>query len=386
MERWSQIGVVGAGTMGSGIAQVAAQSGCDVVLLDQSNQVLEASEKRLASVFERLVAKDRVSTEESQRIQGRIRRTTNLGDLKKCEVVIEAIVENLEVKSRLFQELEQVVRPSTILATNTSSLSVTALAKSCAHPERVIGMHFFNPAPLMALVEVVPALQTDSSLVQMVTQELESWGKTVAVAKDTPGFIVNRIARPFYSEAIRMLEEGLASVQDIDASMREHGFRMGPFELMDMIGHDVNYSVTSGVHAAMFGDPRYQPSHTQRQLVNANWLGRKTGMGFYPYDDQGNKAVQSGAPIDGVAERILAMLMNEAADAVFWQIASPEDIDSAMTKGVNYPKGLLAWADEWGIDRVIDQIEGLQKRYLEPRYRVSPILRDMSARKSRFFN
>lgn len=181
-----------------------------------------------------------------------------------------------------------------------------------------------------------------------------------------------------------MLEEGVASVEDIDASMRAQGFRMGPFELMDLIGHDVNYAVTSTVHAAFYGDSRYRPSHTQRQLVAAKWLGRKSGQGFYSYEG-GAKQGTGGQVVEGVAERILAMLMNEAADAVFWQVASPSDVDIAMQKGVNYPKGLLAWADEWGLQEVVNLLEALGQRYGEERYRVSPMLRDLIRANKTFF-
>ena len=384
MKAWKNVGVVGAGTMGSGIAQIAAQAGCDVVLVDASSDALTRSEANLTKVFQRLVEKGRVSSEEAHAVQGRIRRSTQVQELAECDVVVEAIVEDLGVKSNLFQTLETVVSHDAVLATNTSSLSVTALARACEHPSRVVGLHFFNPAPLMALVEVVPALQTQLALADHAMAQMQSWGKAPALAKDTPGFIVNRVARPFYSEALRILEEGVASVMDIDASMRAKGFRMGPFELMDLIGHDVNYAVTSTVHDSFYGDPKYRPAHTQRQLVAAQWLGRKTGQGFYTYVD-GVKQGDPGVAVEGVAERVLAMLMNEAADAVFWQVASPEHIDVAMRKGVNYPKGLLAWADEWGVGELINILDALRQRYGEERYRVSPLLRDMARQGRSFF-
>jgi len=385
MKAWNKVGVVGAGTMGSGIAQIAAQAGCDVILVDSSNEALHRSQEKLAQVFARLVEKGRVTAHESESIQQRITRVTTLDSMAPCDMVIEAIVEDLEVKTTLFRSLEGIVAEDAVLATNTSSLSVTALARGCTCPERVIGLHFFNPAPLMALVEVIPALQTEADLAHHALAQMAAWGKSPALAKDTPGFIVNRVARPFYSEALRILEEGIASVEDIDAAMRAQGFRMGPFELMDLIGHDVNYAVTSTVHAAFYGDSRYRPSHTQRQLVAANWLGRKRDRGFYTYEGgvrQGNE----GQCVEGVAERILAMLMNEAADAVFWQVASPADIDTAMQKGVNYPKGLLAWADSWSIQELINIMDSLRQRYGEERYKVSPLLRDMARQGRTFFN
>ena len=385
MKAWNKVGVVGAGTMGSGIAQIAAQAGCVVTLVDSSEDALNRSQEKLGKVFARLVEKGRVTSEESTAIQQRITRSTTLESMASCDMVIEAIVEDLDVKTTLFKTLEGIVNEDAILATNTSSLSVTALARGCEKPQRVIGLHFFNPAPLMALVEVIPALQTDENLADHAVSQMSAWGKAPALAKDTPGFIVNRVARPFYSEALRILEEGIASVEDIDASMRAQGFRMGPFELMDLIGHDVNYAVTSTVHAAFYGDSRYRPSHTQRQLVAANWLGRKRDRGFYTYE-AGVRQGYEGQRVEGVAERILAMLMNEAADAVFWQVASPADIDTAMQKGVNYPKGLLAWADSWGIQELINIMDSLRQRYGEERYKVSPLLRDMARQGRTFFS
>ena len=385
MKEWKTVGVVGAGTMGNGIAQIAAQAGCNVVLVDRSEDALAQGEARLTKVLGRLVEKGRMVEEERSGILARMTRSTDIQALKGCDVVIEAIVESLDAKSTLFQALEGVVSEECVLATNTSSLSVTAVAQSCQTPGRVIGLHFFNPAPLMALVEVVPALQTDADLAPHAFAQMVQWGKTPAMAKDTPGFIVNRVARPFYSEALRISEEGIASPADIDASMRAVGFRMGPFQLMDLIGHDVNYAVTSTVHAAFYGDSRYRPSHTQRQLVAAGWLGVKSGKGFYNYDETRKPTNAEGSPVEGVADRILAMLMNEAADAVFWSVASPKDVDAAMKGGVNYPKGLLEWCDEWGASEVVASLDALHVRYGEERYRCSPLLRDMARKANAFF-
>ena len=371
--------------MGNGIAQVAAQAGCEVVLVDDSSAALNQSESNLQKVFARLVEKGRMTSDQADGIQSRIKRTTVLKEVAHCDIVIEAIVEDCQAKTALFRQIEDIVSRTTVLATNTSSLSVSALAEGCENPERVLGLHFFNPAPLMALVEVVPALQTDENLAPHAVHEMNRWGKAPALVRDVPGFIVNRVARPFYSEAIRILEEGIATAEDIDASMRAQGFRMGPFELMDLIGHDVNFAVTSTVHAAFFGDSRYRPSHTQRQLVAAGWLGRKSGRGFFLYQD-GKKLGSEGRAVETVAERILAMLMNEAADAVFWNVATANDIDVAMRKGVNYPKGLLEWAEEWGIDEVINVLDALRERYGEERYRVSPILRDLASKNKSFFD
>ena len=349
----STIGVVGAGAMGSGIAQLAAQAGHTVVLVDQSESALERSAAALAKVAARLVEKGKWSAADSERIQSAIDRTTALDSLAVCDWVIEAIVEDLGVKQSLFQSLETIVAPDAVLATNTSSLSVTAIAGKLQHPERFMGLHFFNPAPLMALVEVVPALQTDAAHVDRAKSMMDAWGKSPVVTKDTPGFIVNRVARPFYGEALRIFEEGLASRETIDAAMRNVGFRMGPFELMDLIGNDVNYAVSCSVFEAFYNDPRYRPSLIQKQHVDAGWLGRKSGKGYYTYGEGQAAQTAHDASIDPnqfdwIVERIVAMLINEAADACYLNIASPADLETAMTKGVNYPKGLLAWCNEWG--------------------------------------
>ena len=385
----STIGVVGAGAMGSGIAQLAAQAGHTVVLVDQHESALERSAAALAKVAARLVEKGKWSAADSERIQSVIDRTTELDSLAACDWVIEAIVEDLGVKQSLFQSLETIVATDAVLATNTSSLSVTAIAGKLQHPERFMGLHFFNPAPLMALVEVVPALQTDSAHVDRAKSMMDDWGKSPVVTKDTPGFIVNRVARPFYGEALRIFEEGLASQETIDAAMRNAGFRMGPFELMDLIGNDVNYAVSCLVFEAFYSDPRYRPSLIQKQHVDAGWLGRKSGKGYYTYAE-GQAAPTAGDvsvdtyQFDWIVERILAMLINEAADACYLNIASSADIETAMTKGVNYPKGLLAWCNEWGAKATLNVLESLQIRYGDDRYRPSPVLRDLAAHKSSF--
>ena len=385
----SSIGVVGAGAMGSGIAQLAAQAGHTVVLVDQSESALERSAAALAKVAARLVEKGKWSTADSERIQSAIDSTTALDSLAACDWVIEAILEDLGVKQSLFQSLETVVASDAVLATNTSSLSVTAIAGKLQHPERFMGLHFFNPAPLMALVEVVPALQTDSAHVDRAKSMMDDWGKSPVVTKDTPGFIVNRVARPFYGEALRIFEEGLASRETIDAAMRNAGFRMGPFELMDLIGNDVNYAVSCSVFEAFYNDPRYRPSLIQKQHVDAGWLGRKSGKGYYTYGDgqaaqPANDASIDPNQFDWIVERIVAMLINEAADACYLNIASPADLETAMTKGVNYPKGLLAWCNEWGAKATLNVLESLQIRYGDDRYRPSPVLRDLAAQKSNF--
>jgi len=267
-------------------------------------------------------------------------------------------------------------------------LSIASIASGCASPERVIGLHFFKPAPVMQLVEVVPWLGGDPIVANAAHTLVRGWNKTPVLASDTPGFIVNRIARPFYGEALRMLEEGTADVATIDWAMKELGaFRMGPFELMDFIGNDVNYAVTRTVYEGFFYDPRYKPSLTQKRLVEAGFLGRKSSRGYYDYRDGALAVEPTKDPNLGrlVFERILAMLINEAVDAVAMRVASPEDIELAMTKGVNYPRGLLAWANEIGLERVLAWLDRLQSEYGEDRYRPSPLLRRMARDNERFF-
>lgn len=386
-----KVGIIGAGTMGSGIAQVAATAGCKVKLFDLNADQLRKSEDSLESILSRLVEKGRMEEIEKKSIQENISYVPEMESLWDSDLTVEAIVENLEVKKKVFTQLQTIVKDECIIASNTSSLSITSIAASLKKPERCIGIHFFNPAPLMRLVEVIPAIQTSDDIREIVVETIKNWKKTVAVAQDTPGFIVNRVARPFYSEALRMLEEGMADVPTIDKLVRQMGFRMGPFELMDFIGHDVNYAVTESVFAAFYFDPRYKPSLTQKRLVEANWLGRKTGRGFYQYDN-GNKIeldhdpeMLTGADVLAMQDRLLVMLINEAADALYLNIAAAADLDNAMTKGVNYPKGLLAWADEKGIDWCVRQLDALYDFYREDRYRCSPLLRSKAARKESFF-
>ena len=383
-----KVAVIGSGTMGSGIAQVAATAGCEVKLFDLNQEALTKSKNALETILSKLVEKEKIDANEKARIQSNISYATTLGELSHSDLIIEAIVENLEVKRKLFSDLENYVSPETILASNTSSLSITSIAASCQKPERVIGIHFFNPAPLMQLVEVVPAIQTSIQVLNTTVQTISDWKKVVAVAKDTPGFIVNRVARPFYSEALRILEEGFADMETIDNAMKTIGnFKMGPFELMDFIGHDVNYVVTETVFTALYFDPRYKPSLTQKRLVEAGYLGRKSGRGFYNYPVIArNEAISSNEAISKkIFERVLVMLINEAADALFLNIASAKDIDNAMTKGVNYPKGLLAWADEIGINWCVEKLDELYNEYHEDRYRCSPILRRMNKENKTFF-
>ncbi len=375
--------------MGSGIAQVAATSGCLVKIYDTNRAALDKAKASLEKILNRLIEKGRIDSDEKNRIQSHIQYVDSLKDLADSDLTIEAIIENLEIKKQVFQELESFVSENCIIASNTSSLSIASIAASLKKPSRCIGIHFFNPAPLMKLVEVIPAIQTSEKSISISVKTIQDWKKVVAVAKDTPGFIVNRVARPFYGEALRIYEEGIADFATIDLAIKtKGGFRMGPFELMDFIGNDVNYTVTETVFAAFYFDPRYKPSLTQKRFSEAGYLGRKSGKGYYDYSEGSNtpEADTNTDTQEAIFNRILAMLINEAADALFMNVASAEDIDNAMTKGVNYPKGLLSWADEKGIDWCVQQMDALYDTYREDRYRCSPLLRKMNSEGTFFFN
>jgi 3-hydroxybutyryl-CoA dehydrogenase len=508
----SVVAVIGSGAMGSGIAQVAAAAGYEVKLFDTRPDAVVKAIADIGKVYGKLVEKGRMSGEDAAAASARLHPLANLHEVAGAAIVIEAIVENLDVKRMLFADLEKVVGDDCILATNTSSISVTAIAARLRRPERLVGMHFFNPVPLMALVEVISGLATSQEVADTVFATASAWGKNPVHAKSTPGFIVNRVARPFYAEGLRLLSEQAADPATLDAVMREGGgFRMGPFELMDLIGHDVNFSVTQSVFNAYFGDPRFMPSVLQQEMVNAGFLGRKSGRGFYQYGDDAAKPVPAtmaaqarpetvsismepgtknavtepvelrlksagysvthrkplpgaghneapgfhctGAAIflsDGrtaterangnkhpdtvlydlvldaagatrialaradqcsesawlaavglfqaagfavtqiddvpgmVVMRTVAMLANEAADAVNQGVCSAEAVDIAMQKGVNYPCGPLAWADAVGMAHVVAVLSNLAATYGEDRYRVSPLLRRKLANGTRF--
>ena len=381
-----KIAIIGSGTMGSGIAQVAATAGCEVKIYDTNLDALAKSKSNLENTLSKLVEKTKIDEHEKSRIENNISYAHTLGELSHSDLVIEAIIENMEIKRKLFSELENYVSPETILASNTSSLSIASIAASCQKPERVIGIHFFNPAPLMQLVEVIPAIQTSEEVLKSTIKTISDWKKVVAVAKDTPGFIVNRVARPFYSESLRIYDEGVADFATIDWALKTiGGFRMGPFELMDMIGHDVNYVVTETVFTAFYFDPKFKPSFTQKRLLEAGFLGRKSGRGFYDYSKELPTPTEDLVLAKTIFEKVIVMLINEAADTLFLNIASAKDIDNAMTKGVNYPKGLLAWADELGINWCVEKLDELYNEYHEDRYRCSPILRRMAKENQNFF-
>ena len=384
-----KIGVIGAGTMGSGIAQLAASFGNEVKVFDTHVESIENSKKKLEKILSRLVEKERISQSEKEAIQTRIHYVNELKEFASSDLVIEAIIEDLEIKKNLFRDLEKEVSDACILASNTSSLSIASLAASCCIPERFIGIHFFNPVPLMKLVEIIPAIQTGEDTLVKSREIIDSWNKLTVLAKDTPGFIVNKVARPFYSEALRIFEEGIADIPTIDWAMKEiGGFRMGPFELMDFIGNDVNYTVTETVFKAFYFDSRYQPAFTQKRLSEAGYFGRKSGRGYYNYEENAENPEPKRDPVLGqmIVDRIVALLIDEAAHTLQFAIATKEDIDTAMTKGVNYPKGLLAWADEIGVENVVERLDSLYNHYHEERYRCCGLLRKMTNEKLSFYS
>ena len=388
-EKKNVIAIIGAGTMGSGIAQVAAQNGHMVILLDTNTQVLEKSKEKLLKVLDRIVEKGKISQQKANEIINNISYTTDINSIKPSNLVIEAIIEDINIKHSLLIKVEETVSRDCIISSNTSSLSIASLGSCLKSPSRMIGLHFFNPAPLMPLVEIIPAVQTDKDVIEKCKILMEKWGKTGVLCKDTPGFIVNRVARPFYGEALRIYEEGIANFATIDWAMTAiGGFKMGPFTLMDYIGNDVNYAVTCSVFESFYYDPRFKPSLTQRRHSEAGYLGRKTGRGYYNYNDDSANLLPIEDPKLGKAifERILTMLINEATDAVFMQIASVEDIDLAMTKGVNYPKGLLKWGDEIGLENILDRLNVLFEEYGEDRYRPNPLLKRMTRANLSFYS
>ena len=372
--------------MGSGIAQIAAQAGHRVHLVDAFEGAAAAARDRLVSVLSRLVTKGRITRAEADSAASNLRVAVSAADLPRCGLVIEAIREDLADKRALFAVLAQSQPAGTLFASNTSSLDITEIARGLPGPGRVLGLHFFNPPPLMRLVEVIHGEETSDATLTAATELMRSWGKTTVRCTSTPGFIVNRVARPFYGEAQRMVEAGVANAATIDLAMREFGgFRMGPMELTDLIGQDVNLAVGTSVWEQTGRDERYAPTDLQRRLVADGRLGRKSGHGIFRYDESGRPldaspdrglaaALVKGPIVTNPVARTLAMLVNEAVDLVARGEASADDVDTAMELGTNYPKGPLAWGAEIGLDLIAAQLSRLDTAFPGGRYRPSPAL------------
>jgi 3-hydroxybutyryl-CoA dehydrogenase len=383
-----QIGIIGSGAMGAGIAQVAATAGHKVIVYDNNQTALDKAKSNLDSILKKLVEKQKLTEEKAISILANTQFVNDLNQFTNCGLVIEAIIENIDVKQKLFADLEGIVSSDCILASNTSSLSIASIASACKKAERVIGIHFFNPAPLMPLVEIIPGILTDDAVIKECRALVDSWGKITVLTKDTPGFIVNRVARSFYGESIRIYEEGMADFATIDWALKTYGgFKMGPFELMDFIGNDINFKVTESVWTQFFFEPRFKPSLTQKRLFEAKLYGRKSGRGYYNYAEGVEMPQPKQDEILGkyIFNRVICMLINEAIDSLYLQLATKEDLDLAMTKGVNYPKGLLKWADEIGLKNVYTSLDVLYELYNEDRYRPSILLKMMVRDEKKFY-
>ncbi|MBI4716288.1 MAG: 3-hydroxybutyryl-CoA dehydrogenase [Planctomycetes bacterium] len=391
--------------MGAGIAQVAAAHGCTVHLVDVSTDVLHRARAGIQAQVDRQVEKGRLTAAEREEQLARIRTCQHIAELPPVDLAMEAVVEDMSVKHRVFAELDRATPPEAILATNTSSLSVSRIAEPVRDPSRVVGMHFFNPAPLMPLVEVIAGAASGAAAVDAALACAAAWGKTPVRAKDTPGFIVNRVARGYYLEALRLLGEGVAGVDEVDSVMRTHGrFRMGPFELMDLVGLDVNFAVSHSVWQQLGRPARLEPHSIQQSLVAAGHLGRKAGRGFYQYDGElkvpavpvdrrsyrlsplfadicraftsAGGALDAGATEGYIFTRILAAIINEAGWALAEGVASASDIDTAMVLGTNYPLGPLAWWEKIGPRTVRGALKALNEMHADGRYAPAPRFAD----------
>jgi 3-hydroxybutyryl-CoA dehydrogenase len=395
------IGVIGAGTMGAGIAQAAAGAGWPVKLFDINQSLVDQAEESIAKRFIRLVEKGRISEEQSVGCQERITTTVSLEDLSDCDLIIEAIVEDFKIKTKVLKDIG-CRATNAILATNTSSLSVSELGEASGFADRVVGMHFFNPAPIMPLVEVIRGEYSAKSSVERATLLAEAWGKTVVQVSDTPGFIVNRVARPYYLESWRIVEDGIAPVDVVDDAMQSLGeFKMGPFMLTDLIGQDINVATTRSVWNRLGKPSRLAPSAKQESLVERGNLGRKTGCGAYAHDDKDNivpaiimkkeeleisedlssainafcleASCMAGSTLEKyIFARVLGGIINEAMWAVTQEVATQKDIDTAMKLGTNYPYGPLEWAKKIGLEKVQHLLTALNETVADNRFASPP--------------
>ena len=390
LSRDSAVAVIGAGAMGSGIAQVAATAGHPVALVDAVTGAVEEAVARIIASLQRQEAKGRISSAQLEEIVERITPVESVAGLPPCGLVVEAVREDLETKRALFTRVAASQPADAVLATNTSSLDITAIAAGIPGPDRVIGLHFFNPPAAMRLVEVIGGAESAAEVLEAATGLMRAWGKAPVRCTSTPGFIVNRVARPFYGEAQRMLMDGVADAATLDAAVRSAGFRMGPLELTDFIGQDVNLAVGTSVWEQTGRDPRYEPTALQQQLVAAGHLGRKSGQGVYRYGpdgtaldavpDEARVAALLAGPLEtNPLARTLAMLVNEAVDLVHRGEATAEDVDTAMTLGTNYPRGPIAWGRDIGYAVVAEQLAALDRAFPGGRYRPSPALAEGEA-------
>ena len=376
--------------MGSGIAQLACRSGARTLLHDPIPEALQRGLERARDGLQKEAAKGRLTQEEAQAGIERLEAVDDLAAFAPCDLVIEAVPERLDLKHDLYRQLSEIVSEECVLATNTSSLLVTAIAAGARSPERVVGMHFFNPAPLMRLLEVVAGEQSSEQALALAHETGEAMGKTVIRAHDGPGFLVNRCNRPFGLEALRLLQERIADIETIDRIVRvEGGFRMGPFELMDLVGVDTGLEISKSFYEQSFGEPRWRPSPIAARYVAAGLHGRKSGRGYYDYSSDPYRPPDPDPPAGdaadakvrpaagGVLERIVCQVINECAFALGEGVGSAEDIDTGMVLGLNYPRGPLAWADEIGLDHVLAVLDSLCEQYREERYRPAPVLRGL---------
>ncbi len=394
-----RVGILGAGTMGSGIAQVAAEAGLQVLLADPIDGATARAQERIGGFLRRKVEKGQLADDEADAASARIHAADGLEALAAADVVVEAIPEDLALKQEAFERLDAAAAAAAILATNTSSLSVARIASATRHPERVVGMHFFNPVPLMALVEVIAGPMTAPDVADDTALLARRMGKIPVIAADTPGFIVNRVQRALYLEAFRIFEEGLAGIAAIDDAMRQVGFRLGPFELADVVGTDINLAAGTAIFEGFHADPRYRPALIQERVVDAGRLGRKSGAGYYDYAADGSRREpwsalarqHDGGPLLSPIEpaqveaRVLAAIVNEAASAVADGVAAPEAIDTAMRLASNWPDGPLAWGERIGLSSVVHTLDALHAVVPDGRYRVTPLLRLIAERGGSFF-